>query len=444
MTYKEVLSYLENMPVYDPKKVEEGKIVFNQDAIKALLKEIGNPQNDIKCIHVAGTNGKGSTTEFLVHALLKSGIKVGAYTSPFLIDIREEICINGEIISEIDFAKVVSKVIESNIEVNKRDIYPTAFEIITASAFLYFKEEGCDVAVIETGLGGRTDATNVIENPLVNVITDIGLDHVGILGTSLERIAGEKAGIVQTFSDTIIVDQEPEVIEVFRKKANEELGKLIIVNPLENTAILKNGYIIFTDNFLGERMAVKLKMLGFYQVRNASLAIGVLNYLAKNGYKISKEDVLEGIEEVSRPARFEILNDKPKFIADGSHNEDGVRALVTSLKSNFPNKKITFIVGVLADKDFNEMFDLIKPIASKVYTIKPDNIRAMDSRLLCEMLVNKGFLAKDCKSVEIAIKKALSSATEDDIICAFGSLSYMGELRKKCSEWKERKLKIEI
>lgn len=444
MTYKEVLSYLDNMPTYDPKKVEEGKIVFNQDAINALLSGLGNPENDIKCIHVAGTNGKGSTTEFLAQTLLKSGLKVGAYTSPFLMDIREEIWVNGDIISEIDFANVLSRVIESNIEVNKRDIYPTAFEIITAAAFLYFKEEECDLAIIETGLGGRTDATNVIEKPLVNVITDIGLDHVGILGSSLEKIAWEKAGILKDFSDTVIVNQRQEVLEVFKSKADSVSGKLIIVSPLENTARLYKGNIIFTDNFLGESIEIKLSMSGLYQVRNASLAIGVLNYLAQNGYKISKEDILEGLEEVIRPARFEILHEKPKFIADGSHNEEGVKALVESLKSNFPAKKIDFIVGVLADKDFDKMFDLIKPIAGKVYTIKPNNIRAMDSSRLCEMLVNKGFLVEDCGSVDLAFEKALNTALEDNVICAFGSLSYMGELRKKCSEWKEHKLKIEI
>ncbi|MBS4900570.1 MAG: bifunctional folylpolyglutamate synthase/dihydrofolate synthase [Clostridiales bacterium] len=430
MTYKEVLSYLDNLPAYDPEKVAMGKTVFNQDAVNALAEGFDHPQNDVECIHIAGTNGKGSTAAFITSALLESGLKVGTYTSPFLIDIREEICINGEPIPEEAFADVVSRVIIRSSEVNKKGIYPTAFEIVTASAFLYFKEEKCDIAVIETGLGGRTDATNIIKGPLVNVITNIGLDHVGILGGSLMKIAEEKAGIIQEGSDTVIIDQDEEVIKVFKKIAKERSGCLSIVHPDEAGIKLDDDGISFTTDFRGEKIKLKLGMKGVYQVKNASLAAGVLSYLADKGYNISKDDLIDGFLKVRRPVRFEILRTSPVFIADGSHNEDGVRALVESLEKNYPGRKVRFILGVLADKDFRKMFELIRPLAEKIYTITPDNIRAMRAEYLYEILTEAGFMAEVCADVETAIRRSSAESGEDDIICAFGSLSYMGEVRK--------------
>lgn len=331
MNYK----YLESL--------EKFGINLGLDRIKFLLERLGNPQLKFKSIHVAGTNGKGSTCAMIASILKEAGYKVGLYTSPHLFDYAERIKINGKDISHRDFAtglKLVQKI--ANHLTAKPPNNPTVFEVLTAVAFWYFARKKVDYAVVEVGMGGRLDATNVII-PLVSVITNIDLEHTAVLGKTLAKIAVEKAAIIKPRVPVITAEDKPEALSVLQHQAQ------------------KNGSVLIQVSSKGE--GLKSGLLGEHQKANAACAVAAVRLA---GIKVGKQAVLKGLRKVRWPGRFQVVSRRPLTIVDGAHNPAGIKVLVGTLRQQFPGKKLTFIFGTQTDKDSVSMLSLLKPLARKV------------------------------------------------------------------------------
>ena len=391
---------------------------------RELLKALGNPEKQLKFIHVAGTNGKGSTSVCMATVLAKAGYKTGLYISPYVLRFNERIQVSGvhitdeELEREVDEIRPFAEAMEDS---------PTEFEIITALAMKFFLRKGCDIVVLEVGMGGRLDSTNVIETPELAVITAIGYDHVKELGPTLKNIAGEKAGIIKKDGDVLIYGGELEVENVFERISKERGARL---RRADFSRITKQEFTLEGIKLgfepYGELM---LPLIGAYQPKNATVAITALEVLREKGYNISDDDIINGIASVKWPGRFEILGHDPVFILDGSHNPQGMEATVDSLQRHFKEQKIVFIIGVMADKDVDAMLPLIAPLAAVFVAVKPDNPRAMDSHELAGKLKNFKIPVIDCGSVKGGVSIAREIARESDIVCAIGSLFFSAEIR---------------
>lgn len=429
MNYKESLDYISSLPRFSPSKAKPGEELFNLDSIRELMKRLGDPQDSLKYVHIAGTNGKGSTAAFINQILIEGGYKVGLYTSPFIEHFTERIKINNEEISEEVLADIATEVrAVCDVMIADGIKAPSEFEIVCAIGFVYFAREKCDIVVLEVGLGGRLDATNVIKCPELAVITTISLDHTEILGDTLEKIAAEKAGIIKEGCEVLLYPARPSVEKVFEdvcKEKNAHLTKAIMPKSVDSADV--NGQI-FDLGFGGHKF--KITMLGTYQVNNASMAVQAALALQLKGFKLTYKNILEGLKKAKWPGRFEVLQTEPAVIIDGSHNEEGVKALKKSIESYFPNEKLIFITGVLEDKNYQDMMLDIAPLAKRFYTITPPTPRALSSEKLASFLrsVSKAEV-HSCTSVKSAVKRALSEANDDDIIISFGSLYYIGEVR---------------
>lgn len=404
MNYEEALAYIHSLQVFGS--------IPGLERIKVLLDRLGNPQKDLKFIHVAGTNGKGSTCTMLAKIHEKAGLKVGLYTSPFIVDFRERIQINGEYISKTDLARLCKLVKDT-------EIYVTEFEFITALAFLYYKEQNCDIVVLEVGLGGRFDATNIIEKPLCSVITRIDLDHTDYLGNTYSEIATEKCGIIKENCSVVVYPDEPlEALETIKKYSyNCNVGTL---NDLE---IISSG----TDGnkFVYKGKEYSTKLVGVHQVYNAITAIET----AKKVGIASDEDIKDGIAEAVIPARVELISEKPTVVLDGSHNPNGADALVGFMK-HYENNIIA-VIGMMADKDCEQFLQKILPFCKSAITVTvKENKRSMSADDL-------GTLAKNfCDDVEsaenyndaIALAKEKSGGNNPVFVC--GSLYLASAVRE--------------
>lgn len=440
MNYEQALSYIES--------IEKFGIDLGLDRMKELMRRLGDPQDRLKFVHVAGTNGKGSTVAFISNILMAAGYKTGIYISPSLDRFTKRIQVDGKEIDKEVLALLTQKVKDAaDSMVSDGLSMPTEFEQVNAIAFLYYEHEKCDFVVLEVGLGGRIDSTNVIKTPEAAVIASISFDHMQYLGNTLPEIAGEKAGIMKEGGDVVVYDQAPEVMEVFRNVSKERGCRLFISGkPLNDKALkydltgqyfeydfdpssIENGKNTALNKEIKETYQISL--LGDYQIRNASLAITAALVLQSKGYeKITDTAIKEGLINTKWEGRFELLQDNPKVIVDGAHNPDGIKVLCSSLKRLFPDKKIMFIAGVLADKDYKSMMKEIAPLGKIFYTITPPNNRALSARELADTFRSFGAEAMDFDSVEDALNKALLDAGSDDVICAFGSLYYIGQIRK--------------
>lgn len=433
MTYQEFLNYLAQVPSFSPQQVEVGKDPFNLNQISTLLSLLGNPHEKLKYIHIAGTNGKGSTSAFLNQILIESDYKVGIFTSPFVERFTEQIRINNEEISQEALARVATKVCEMVEQMKYKGMpLPSEFEIICSIAFLYFSEECCDLVILETGLGGRLDATNVIPAPLLAIITSISLDHTQILGNTLEQIATEKAGIIKHGCDVLLYPQCPDVEQVFHitcSEQNASLHKAFL--PKEATTYDLSGqtFDLHSDTGSWKFEHLRIPLLGHYQINNAAMAVNAAMLLRGKGYTISDEHIHAGLGHTKWIGRFELMRKEPAVIIDGSHNEDGVRMLCESLHRYFPKKRIIFITGVLADKAYDKMMLSIIPLAKKFLTITPPSPRALSSDSLALFLNSHNASAEPFDSIQDAIQAGLKEASQDDVICIFGSLYFLGEVR---------------
>lgn len=433
MNYSEVMNYLSHIPAFSPQNVVTGEDPFNLDNITLLLSYLGNPQNQLKYIHIAGTNGKGSTSAFINQILIESGYKVGIFTSPYVERFTEQIRINNQEITQDALAEVATKVCEmtEQMRINGHAM-PSEFEVICTIAFLYFLQEKCDIVILETGLGGRLDATNVIPAPELALITSISLDHTQVLGDTLEKIAFEKAGIIKSGCDVLLYPQSLEVenvFDLFCKERGASLHKAVL--PKCATSYDLTGQTFDLHSAINDWTIDKLhiQLLGHYQINNAAMAVNAALLLREKGYSVSDENIRFGLANTQWIGRFELIKKEPVIVIDGSHNEDGVAMLCESLNRYFPEKKIIFITGVLADKAYDKMMLSVLPLAKKILTITPPSPRALTACDLALFLNSQNANAKSFETIQDAIQTALKEATHDDVICIFGSLYFLGEVR---------------
>ena len=394
--------------------------------MEELMSRLGNPQDELRFVHVAGTNGKGSVCAMLAAILTAAGYRTGMYTSPHLVFVNERMKINGIDISDGDLVSLAEKVKPAADAMKDR---PTEFEIITAMAFLYFKEQRCDVVVLEVGLGGRLDATNIIQAPDAAVICNIGLEHTEILGDTLEKIAAEKAGIIKPGCSAVLYEQSKEVEDVVTEKCRGCGVPLRITDGKRETLI--SADLTGQNLTYRERKNLRLSLLGSYQYHNAAVALDTVDVLIQKGYTIQDASIAAGFEQVRWPGRFEVLRRQPLVIADGAHNPNGVEELVRCIQQYLPGKKLTFVMGVMADKDYRTMLRFIVPLADRFIVVTPPNDRALTSTSLkkeIESICQKPVI--DAGSVQSGLNSALRLCEEGEAVCIFGSLYQMGEVRK--------------
>ena len=388
------------------------------ERVKELCSALGDPQNSLKYIHVAGTNGKGSFCAMTESILRRAGYKVGLFTSPYIVEFNERMRINGENISNEELCELVDLI---KPHADKMEDKPTEFELITALAFLYFKRNNCDVVVLECGLGGRLDATNVIKDPILSVITGIALDHTSILGNTVGEIAAEKAGIIKSGVPVLWCGSDADADRVISAKARELGAPLTRVD--RSTLEIKEMTLDGTTFDFGGRENLSLSLLGTYQPVNATNVLSAIDILKQQGYKIPDIAVYEGLKSVKWPARFEVISREPLIIADGGHNPEGIDSAVSSIERYFGDEKVAIITGVMADKDYRYMAERIASVAKIVFCLTPDNPRALEAGKYAEVFKELGTEAVACGSVERAVGSAIAWAKENEAsIVSLGSL----------------------
>jgi dihydrofolate synthase / folylpolyglutamate synthase len=406
-----------------------------------LMERLGNPQDKLKVIHVAGTNGKGSVCRYLYEVLLTSDYSVGIYTSPFLEDFRERIEMDREMISMADLARLTDLVIgEAESMVAEGLDSPTEFEIVTAIAFVYFAEKMPDFVILEVGLGGKGDSTNIIKTPLVSIITSIGHDHMDRLGNTLTAIASEKAGIIKSGVPVVIQVEDKEAARVIARVAYEKRSPIMDAAKLKPVGVFVTPQgTCFELDIAGVRYRdVEIAMAGEHQVKNAITALAAIELLRKSSIiKINQEGLCKGMKAAKINGRFEILGSNPCFILDGAHNREGVEALIHAVDRHFFGKKILYVVGILADKEVDQMVDCMAAYAAGsgfFIATEPNSPRKLKAVTLCA-----AFRARGCDCIEVpdpknALDRAVQMATGYDAVLFTGSLYMIGEIRKVLHE----------
>ncbi|MBH1939793.1 bifunctional folylpolyglutamate synthase/dihydrofolate synthase [Mobilitalea sibirica] len=492
MTYEEARKYIDESSQYGSK--------LGLETITELLRRLDNPQEKLNIVHIAGTNGKGSVAGFIATILTMAGYRVGRYISPAVFSYRERIiisspkkdlskevsinrsddmkqaCFDGnshlqddymvsdfnsvspltmnnsndsidiEYISKQGVSDSIDKIKTAcNAMVQEGYAHPTTFEIETAMTFLYLSWMQVDFVVLEVGLGGRLDATNVITRPICSVITSISFDHMQYLGDTLAQIAKEKAGIIKKGRPVITCEQEPEVVNVIKKKAEESGSRFIISGMHEVSEI---NYSMDETKFLHqadeEEKQYKIRLLGQHQVKNALLAIRAVKTIEEQGYRIGEEAIRSGLYHTRWSGRFEIISKTPYIIMDGAHNEGAAITLRSSIETYFYGKRIIFIMGVLADKDYKSIIRITAPLADTIITLTPDNPRALSSSQLAKEV--QAFCSRviDGNDTNKAVMLALTEAKKNDVIVAFGSLSFLKDFvvalneNNRCTNNKEQ------
>ena len=402
---------------------------FGLDRVLTLLEKMGNPEKKLKYVHIAGTNGKGSTASMTASILQKAGYRTGLYTSPYIYRFHERIQINGQQISDKDLVEITEyvKPLADSMEQS-----PTEFELVCAIAFEYFVRKQCDIVVLEVGLGGDYDATNVIECPEVAVITNIGLDHTDVLGNTLEEIARTKAGIFKEGGDAVIYRGLPSVEQVFEDVCRE---KHISLKKADFDGLRLKAHSLDGQVFdCGDRKDLVLPLLGDHQLHNASVVLSVVDTLIEKGWNISEENIRDGLRDVSWPGRFDIVSREPLFIIDGGHNPQCLEALVKNIQDYLKDKKVIALTGVLADKDYADMYRPVMPLVEKFVCITPDNPRKLEAEDLAKYLQAKGADAVACESTRAGVIKAMELAGKDGAVLCFGSLYSIGAIAEALKE----------
>ncbi len=396
------------------------------DRIHALLDGLGHPERKLRYVHVAGTNGKGSTSACIASVLREAGYRVGLYTSPYVICWNERIQVDGQYIPDADFAEAVEAI---QPVADSMEDAPSQFELETALAFWYFVRRGCEIAVMEVGMGGAWDATNVIPAPEAAVLCAIALDHTAVLGKTVAEIASVKSGIIKSGCDVISYGNEPEAEAVIAEKCREQ-GCRLFLPDFSQLTLLEQELDALRFSY-GRYPELTLPLVGSYQPKNAALAITAIEVLRTRGYRISDEAVVSGLKSVRWPGRFELLRRDPVFILDGSHNPQGMEATVESLKAHFPGKKLWFLMGVMADKDVHGIARLLGPLAAGFAAVEPPNPRAMKPQELATLLrTDTGAEAQAFDSIEAGADWVLRQAGKDGICAALGSLYFSAQVRE--------------
>jgi dihydrofolate synthase / folylpolyglutamate synthase len=404
--------------------------IFGLERITFLLEQLGNPQSELKVIHVAGTNGKGSVCKYVSSILQKAGYNVGLYLSPHVERFSERIVVNNQEISEEELVLLVSQVRPLVKEMKQNNNTPTFFEIVTALTFLYFKKRIVDYAVVEVGLGGRFDATNVV-TPLVSVITNISLEHTDILGKDIASIASEKAGVIKQ-GVPVVTAATGNAWEIVEQVAKQRNAPIVTVDQTMWARLSNPGkYQEFMIHGSFKDFTVKTLMLGRHQGENIAVAIATVEQLQMGGVYITDSDIQDGIATAAHPGRMEIVSEKPLILLDGAHNPAGMYMLVNTLQEDFSNHRLIIVLGILKDKDLKTMVSTIVPISDIIIVTKSGNPRAADPQLLKEIIedfdANKTVFFED--SVPSAINHAKHITKKKDLICVTGSLFTVGEAR---------------
>ncbi|WP_026485966.1 bifunctional folylpolyglutamate synthase/dihydrofolate synthase [Caldanaerobius polysaccharolyticus] len=422
MTYEEAVAYIHSISKFGVK--------LGLENMKKLLEMMGHPDRSYKIVHVAGTNGKGSTCAMIDSVLRAAGYKTGLYTSPYLEVFNERIRINGENIPDSDLVKMVDYVKPLAEQMVKEGYnHPTEFEFITAIALKYYEIQKVDIAVLEVGLGGRFDATNSVERTDVSVITTIDMDHMKTLGNTIEKIAFEKAGIIRNNGLVVTYPQKDEAMAVIEERCRELSARLIKVD-MASLRVKKATHAgeVFDYKHLKN---VEIGLVGMHQVLNAATAIEALWTLEKNGVSISEKALLEGLKCARWPGRLEVLREHPFIVIDGAHNPQGASTLAKNIKDLFIYKRLILVIGVLKDKDVDGILNNIAPFADVVIATRPDSYRALDADVLAEMIK----MRVKCQVTAIedigqAVRRAIELAGKDDMVLFCGSLYLIGHVRE--------------
>ncbi|MBE5874313.1 MAG: bifunctional folylpolyglutamate synthase/dihydrofolate synthase [Lachnospiraceae bacterium] len=420
MKYQEALSYIEEITGLG--------IVPGLDSIKELCRELGNPQENLKFVHIAGTNGKGSALAFISTILQVAGYRVGRYVSPTIFEYRERIQVDGKMISKVALGELMEQVKAACERMVTRGLsQPTPFEVETALAFLYFQKKKCDIVVLETGMGGLYDATNLITTTQVAVITSVGMDHMQFLGNTVEKIAGQKAGIIKNGCYVICMMQDEAVMQVVDQAANEKQAKLVVADAGH---ALRVRYGVEKQQFDYDGMKnLIITLAGKHQITNAVVAIEAIRALGQKGFPVSEQAIREGLLATRWPGRFTVVSKKPLFVVDGAHNEDAAQKLADSIEFYFTNRRIIYIMGILKDKEYDKVISLTHKYADQIITVTPpNNPRAMHAYDLAKEIAKVHTAVTAVDSLEEAVEMSRLLAGKDDVIIAFGSLSYLGRL----------------
>ena len=416
MTYEEALSYIHSICWKGSK--------LGLDRTRELLGKLDDPQKELKFIHIAGTNGKGSTAAMLSSILEEAGYRVGLYTSPFINRFNERMQVNHQPIPDEELAALTEYV---RPHADAMADSPTEFELITALAMVWFARQKCDIVVLEVGMGGELDSTNIIDVPEAAVIAAMGLDHVKELGPTMADIARAKAGIIKEGGRVVSYGGNPEADEVIAAVCRARNASL---RQPDFSAIVPGDFGLEgqTFSYKGWR-GLRIPLVGAYQMNNAAVVLETVEVLRQRGWSVSDEAVRQGLADTRWPARFEVLRRDPVFIVDGGHNPHGIRATAESLSRLFPRRKITFVTGVMADKDVEHILGLIVPLADQFFTVRPDNPRAMDAGELAARIEAMGAKATACASVRDGVDRAIQAEGPHGVACALGSLYMSGEVR---------------
>lgn len=420
MTYDEALNWYHSF--------EKFGIVPGLERVKLLCSRLGDPQKKYSCIHVTGTNGKGTVCTETAKVLSCSGYKTALYTSPEVIDFRERMQINGEMISQNELCELTEKVKTAVEALNGEGVFPTQFEVLTAAAFLWFAERHCDIAVLETGLGGRFDATNIIEAPLVCAVTSVSADHTAILGATLEKIAFEKCGIFKENTSVVAAaslrgDVKKVIIDAADAKfaelcfADEKQCFSVINEDITGTAVIYRG------------LSLKIPFPGYHQLQNAAVTVNICRILNEKGLVIPNEALIKGMAEARIPARTEVLSADPCIILDGSHNDASTSALAQVLQKHLPGKRLLAVMGMMADKDCSKSFSNLAGCFSRVIAVKPTNPRSMEAADFAALVREHGIEAQVAETPEKGIDRAFSMLKEFDALVVCGSLYLSADVR---------------
>ena len=400
------------------------KAVPGLDRIRKLLALLGDPQKELKFVHIAGTNGKGSTAAMTASILCKAGYKAGLFTSPYIYRFHERIQMDGRQIAD---EKLLPLILKVKALAETMDEMPTEFEFVTALAMEYYRQEACPIVVLEVGMGGLIDATNAIDAPEVAVITNIGLDHTDALGDTEAKIAANKAGIIKTGCHAVVYRGCDEVEQVYAQVCAE---KQVPLRKADFDSIRLHHCDLFGQTFdCGNRKELFIPLLGNHQLYNSAVVLSVIDALRERGWKIEESHIREGLRDVSWPGRFDIVCRDPLFIIDGGHNPQCIQALVKNIDDYLADRKVIALTGVLADKDYGEMFRPVMDKVSAFVCITPDNPRKLEAQELARHLRAAGAEAIGCDSVKEGVEKAKALAGPEGAVLCFGSLYSIGDIR---------------
>lgn len=415
MTYSQALEYIHTaLPAGSKPGLER---------TNALLSLMNNPEKSLRFIHLAGTNGKGSTASMTASVLTEAGYKAGLFTSPWIFSFNDYMRIDGNVISNDELADIVSRL---KLLADTLTDKPTEFEFTVCVAMEYFSRHGCDIVCIEAGMGGELDATNVIPSPVAAVITNIGIDHTAFLGNTLEDIARVKSGIIKENTTAVIYGSTPEVEAVIKDRC-----KLVNAGYIkaEHDAVIPVNATLEYQSFSWKNISdIRLPLLGDHQLKNAATVLTLIEVLRKKGFDISNTAIKNGLERVKWQGRFEVVSHSPTFIIDGGHNPQCIEELVNNVKKYITAKPLVVLTGVLADKDYEAMYSEMSHLADTFVTVTPPNPRALTAEKLSEYIISLGARSTPCSSVEEGVRLAVEKAGKSGAVVAYGSLYMVGDI----------------